>query len=437
MSAKSLKAGVATVNITPPVGCYLQGYTRGKPSIGIYDDLYAKAVVFDDSETKAAIVATDLIGFEYDSIIAIREYIEQTTDIPGKNVMVAASHTHAGPAVMNLGGDPTDESYVRELEKKIAGVVRMAVSELQPVTIGVGIGEMDFNINRRLTMSPGVTPMLPNPDGIVDRRVKVMRVDAGADTPLAVLMQYVCHATVFGGTNLYISGDYPGRTQRFVEHAYNSGTTALFLQGCCGNIRPHLVTEDGHFRAGSPAELDRIGRRLGAEVVKVCESIQTQPVSGIAVASKLFGIPYDELPTETALRESVKAGQNVEWAEMMLKRLEAGELKPEVEIEIQVMKLDGTWFVTLPGEPFLEIGLQIEEKLDLPAPSEARQAGGNVFVVGYANGNVGYLCTAASYPEGGYEPVGSYKGYFQPAQFRPETEQLLVNTAHEIAQQLR
>jgi hypothetical protein len=90
------------------------------------------------------------------------------------------------------------------------------------------------------------------------------------------------------------------------------------------------------------------------------------------------------------------------------------------------MKLDGTGFVTLPGEPFLEIGLQIEEKLD-----------GNVFVVGYANGNVGYLCTAASYPEGGYEPVGSYKGYFQPAQFRPETEQLLVNTAHEIAQQLR
>ena len=432
MSAKLLKAGVASVNITPPVGCYLQGYTRGKPSVGIHDDLYAKAIVFDDSRTKAAIVTTDLIGFEYASITAIREYIGQTTDIPGKNVMVAASHTHAGPAIMNLGGDPADESYVRELEKKIAGVICMAAAELQPVTVGVGIGEMDFNVNRRLTTAPGVTPMLPNPDGVVDRRVKVMRVDAGADTllglksrPMAVLMHYVCHATVFGGANLYISGDYPGKTQSFVEHAYNSETTALFLQGCCGNIRPHLVNEDGRFRAGSLAELDRIGRRLGAEVVKVCENIKTQPASSIAVASKLFGIPYDELPTETALQESIKAGQNVEWAEMMLKRLEAGKLKPEVEIEIQVMKLDGTWFVTLPGEPFLEIGLQIEEKFD-----------GNVFVVGYANGNVGYLCTAASYPEGGYEPVGSCKGYFQPAQLRPETEHLLVNTAHEIAQQL-
>jgi len=425
MSEKSLKAGVATVNITPPVGCYLQGYTRGKPSVGIHDDLYAKAMVFDDSETKAAIVTADLIGFEYASISAIRKYIEQTTDVLGRNVMVAASHTHAGPAIMNLGGDPTDESYVRELEKKIAGVVCMAAAELQPVTIGFGTGGMDFNVNRRLTTSPGVTPMLPNPDGVVDRRVKVIRVDAGEDTPLAVLMHYVCHATVFGGANLYISGDYPGRTQRFVEHAYNSATTALFLQGCCGNIRPHLVNEEGRFRAGSPAELDRIGRRLGTEVVKVCEGIQTRPASNIAVASKLFGIPYHELPTETELQESIKAEQNVEWAKMMLKRLKAGTLKPEVEIEIQVMKLDDTWFVTLPGEPFLEIGLQIEEQLK-----------GNVFVIGYANGNVGYLCTAASYSEGGYEPVGSCKGYFQPAQLRPETEQLLVDTAHEIAQQL-
>jgi len=425
MSAKSLKAGVATVNITPPVGCYLQGYTRGKPSVGIHDDLYAKAIVFDDSETKAAIVTADLIGFEYASITAIREYIEQTTDIPGKNVMVATSHTHAGPAVMNLGGDPTDESYVREVEKKTAGVVRIASAELQPVTVGVGVGEMDFNVNRRLTTGPGVTPMLPNPDGVVDRRAKVIRVDAGSGMPLAVLMHYVCHSTVFGGANLHISGDYPGRTQRFVEHAYNSGTTALFLQGCCGNIRPHLVTEEGRFRAGSPAELARIGRRLGAEVVKVCENIKTQSVSGIAVASKLFGIPYHELPTETELQESIEAGQNVEWAEMMLKRLEASELKPEVEIEIQAMKLNGIWLVTLPGEPFLEIGLQIEEKLV-----------GNVFVVGYTNGNIGYLCTESSYPEGGYEPVGAYKGYFQPAQFRPETEQLLVNTAYNIAQQL-
>jgi len=425
MSSKSLKAGAANVNITPPVGCYLQGYTRGKPSVGIYDDLYAKAIVFDDSETKAAIVTADLIGFEYDSIKAIREYIEETTGILGKNVMLAASHTHAGPAVMNLGGDPTDESYVREVEKKIAGVVRIAASELQPVTIGVGIGEMDFNVNRRLTTAPGVTPMLPNPDGIVDRRVKVMRVDAGEHAPLAVLLHYVCHATVFGGANLYISDDYPGSTQRFVEHAYNSGTTALFLQGCCGNIRPHLVNEEGRFRAGSPAELDRISRRLGAEVVKVCEGIETHQASNIAVASKLFSIRYDELPTEIELRESIEAGQNVEWAKMMLKRWKADELKQEVEIEIQVMKLNESWFVTLPGEPFLEIGLQIEEKL-----------GGNVFVVGYANGNVGYLCTEVSYSEGGYEPVGSCKGYFQPAHLRPETEHLLVNTAHEIANQL-
>lgn len=420
-----LKAGIAGVNITPPVGCYLQGYTRGKPSVGIYDELFAKAIVFDDGETKAAIVTTDLIGFEYDSVKVIREQVEGATDIPGKNVLISASHTHAGPAIMNLGGDPVDAAYVRELESKIAGVLRMADAELQPVTIGYGVGGMDFNVNRRLTTGPGQTPMLPNPDGIVDRRVKVLRVDADSDTPMAVLMNYICHATVFGGANLYISGDYPGKTQQFVERAYGNGTMALFLQGCCGNIRPHLVNEEGRFRAGTPAELARLGKRLGAEVVKVCEAIWTKPAAEISVASKVIGLPYDELPTEAELREAIEAGRDVVWAKAMLERLEAGELKPKVEIEIQVLKLDGVWFVTLPGEPFLEIGLQIEEKI-----------GENIFTVGYANGNVGYLCTAASYPEGGYEPVGSYKGYFQPAKFRPETEQLLVETAGEIVGQL-
>jgi len=51
--------------------------------------------------------------------------------------------------------------------------------------------------------------------------------------------------------------------------------------------------------------------------------------------------------------------------------------------------------------------------------------------------NVGYLCTESSYAEGGYEPVGSYKGYLQPAKFRPDTEHLLVDTAVGIAGELK
>ena len=56
--------------------------------------------------------------------------------------------------------------------------------------------------------------------------------------------------------------------------------------------------------------------------------------------------------------------------------------------------------------------------------------------LGYANGNVGYLCTASSLPEGGYEPATAYLGYMRPAPFAGEVEPVLVTAALELAQKL-
>ncbi|RKY66467.1 hypothetical protein DRQ15_05585 [candidate division KSB1 bacterium] len=55
-----IKAGVAKANITPLVGTIANG---GKPSIGIATELYAKALVLDDGQTKAALVTADVILF--------------------------------------------------------------------------------------------------------------------------------------------------------------------------------------------------------------------------------------------------------------------------------------------------------------------------------------------------------------------------------------
>src|SRR5690625_1161074 len=57
-NSTSLYVGVAEMNITPPVG---YGQYRG-PSTGIKDSLYAKAIVFQSGEEKAAIVVCDVIG---------------------------------------------------------------------------------------------------------------------------------------------------------------------------------------------------------------------------------------------------------------------------------------------------------------------------------------------------------------------------------------
>src|SRR6266852_5944280 len=136
-----LRAGTARVTITPPVGLHLQGYNRGRPTEGIRDDLYARALVMERGEARFALVCADIIGLEPDSVARARALVEQSTGIPGAAVCLVASHTHSGPAVMLVGQmDPPDADYTRTLEKAMAGAVAMAVTAAQPVKVGYGEG---------------------------------------------------------------------------------------------------------------------------------------------------------------------------------------------------------------------------------------------------------------------------------------------------------
>jgi len=57
-SRAALKGGCAKVNITPPVGAWLSGYGgRDKPSDGIVDELYARALVLDNGINSIAIIS--------------------------------------------------------------------------------------------------------------------------------------------------------------------------------------------------------------------------------------------------------------------------------------------------------------------------------------------------------------------------------------------
>ena len=82
------------------------------------------------------------------------------------------------------------------------------------------------------------------------------------------------------------------------------------------------------------------------------------------------------------------------------------------EVDVTFELLD----VTLPGEPMVEFGLRIEKAVaDRAVP----------VVVGYANGNVGYICTDRAHQEGGYEPGHSASG--------PGAEKVLVAESLRLA----
>jgi len=95
--ASRLEAGVAVVNITPPLGYRMSGYFRERLCTGVLNPLHAKALVLRQGDVRAALVFCDIIGLSPDVSSRARGLAAEKTGIPAENILIAATHTHTGP----------------------------------------------------------------------------------------------------------------------------------------------------------------------------------------------------------------------------------------------------------------------------------------------------------------------------------------------------
>ena len=78
----------------------------------------------------------------------------------------------------------------------------------------------------------------------------------------------------------------------------------------------------------------------------------------------------------------------------------------------------------VPGELFSEIGLKLREQVDCK----------HLFIVGYSNGYIGYLPSAASCREDGDKPrYDWHKFFWYPANFTDGVEPAILETVRELA----
>jgi hypothetical protein len=86
---------------------------------------------------------------------------------------------------------------------------------------------------------------------------------------------------------------------------------------------------------------------------------------------------------------------------------------------MQALRVGDFLLLTIPGEPMVEYGFQIEKAIaDRAIP----------IVIGYANGHLGYICTADAYKSGGYEPNMS--------PLLPEAEPLILKELGRLTDQV-
>lgn len=404
----ALRGGCARTNITPPVGVWLSGYgSRDRPSDGIVDELWAKAVVLNDGHNTVAIVATDLLWVPLEITQKVRGIVKEKTGIAEDHVLICATHTHFGPKIFTktkIGPDvednTVDQAYVQTLVRKMADSVFLAHRNMQDVRIGAAKGEVpeivynrrprdsDGSVKMAFSLSPEVIAtrkIVSDPDGSVrvtfahppdgpamtfgpiDPEAWVLRVEDTEGEILACVVNFACHAvsgSAYPDWFYSISADYPGETMRMVEQA--AGGICLFTSGTAGDIVPIK-------RGREPRP--QIGRALAGEVIRRLQFVRTSDEVTIGAKREPVKIPVKADPSPDRITD-------------------AGAEDEHLITEIQVLRLGDVYILGLPGEILVEVGLEIKKRAGLQ----------NLLIVSLSNDAIGYVCHSGAYDEGGYEP---------------------------------
>lgn len=384
----ALSAGVAKVEITPPSGVQMWGYSNRKgPASGTLDALYARVLVLEAGDKRLALVTVDL-GRPFGP--ASLEWLRNATRNDASYLIVAATHTHSGPVIADYYAQGRPEWETSALEK-IAKAIRDARSRLSEAQIGTGYGFALIGHNR-LRMNPDGTVtwfernLTKVPTAPVDGTVSVLRIDTRAGQPLAILVNYACHPVVFGSDNLQYSADYPGVTEATVENAFTAKPLCFFLQGAPGDINPYFAVTS--LEENAVAMRDRAGQALGDEAARVAQGIHTR-------ADSEPDLKFAEQRVKVHLRWNPEKWREALMAVFGPAALQTFPLRSGQEIQLSVTTVlinKQIAILAVPGEPFVQYQIAWRERCPVR----------DAFFLGYANGYDGYFPTIPSASLSGY-----------------------------------
>lgn len=368
-------------------------------SEGANDPIFHRIVALDDGDTRFVLISTDVAGISpafHDQVVAD---LQAEVDLSLDRVWWTATHTHSGPVlgtvgvlgvmrpkwIERYGYDPNPE-YSDWAKNRLLLGIRRAVSSLRPARLGLSMGQSLANINRRPLDLEGKAFLGKNPDGPVDHRIGLIRLEQEDGSPLALIANYAMHGTALGGKNLsLISGDAPGIVAEYVEKEW--GAPVLFVNGAAGNLAPihgHLdFTSQRQAKANLKA-LMHFRVLLGKPILEANSRITTTSEVELGLGGTVV---------ETPLKKDMS------WAselEAYLRTTDTGDRM--IQLPIYFLTINEEAFIwSMPVELFTEIAQTVRKQSPYP----------QTLFYGYCNGLLGYLPTAEAHRQGGYEPTTS------------------------------
>jgi len=411
------QVGLAEIDITPPVGYRMDGYFYERLNTGQRDPLKAKAVVFQQGATRAALVVSDLLGMPQSMSSEVRALAAKRTGIPAANIAITATHTHTGPlfagerarvfseqAAAKFGTDPLAAvQYPEALRDKLVEVIAAASAQVSPAAMEFVLAREDrLSFNRRFHLKDGsvrFNPGVLNPEivraaGPIDPDLPFLLFTKDKK-PVGSLSVFAMHLDTVGGTEY--SADYPGHLAAELRREFGDEFISVFGTGTCGDI--NHIDVSGERRYTAPL----IGQQLAIDILSARSRVPLDRPA-LSVSSAQLSLPLRSVSAEQAALAKAnmpKVGTNdlpfltqVE-AVTTLDLLRRGST---LDTEVQVFRLHpDVAVVLLPGEVFAELGLTIKRR----SPFK------HTLVIELSNDNPAYIPTEKAFKEGSYETVNS------------------------------
>ena len=422
-----LKAGFSKVDITPEMGAPINGYTKLRYAEGVLDELEAVALAVSVKDIVALFISVDICHISGDILDVYRKGISEVTEIPLDNIIIACTHTHTSPMVIADTGEEIVDKYIAFLGEKLKEVSKEAIADLTEAKMGYGVGEAkNISFARRFVMKDGsikTNPGVNNPDivrsvGDVDERISVLRFDR-VDGKKLVFANFATHPDVVGGSK--ISADWPGLFRHTLEKTIDN-TSCIIFNGAQGDVNHVNVHPKGGDFNDMFVDFDDVSRGyeharhmayvLVGGVLQCFQKVSYVDVDEMVCREITFKVPSnmpkpEDMENAYRIVELYESGRADElpFKGMMLttvvaeaRRMIRLEHGPEYfDVPMSAVKLGPVAFVTIAGEGFSDIGIELKksDKYQLVMP------------IGLANDYMGYFPMMDSYEEGGYESRSS------------------------------
>ena len=375
-----MKAGVAESQLTVPLFTELAGYGpfRGRRNIGTRDPLFCRALTFNDGNRRNVVVVSDAIVTDDLDARILRAKISIEHGILPKGIMFAGTHTHSGPSMSRaVGWGELNPEYIEHWRTTVLETVRKAIASEEEVRAFSGKALLPSKIgyNRADPVKDHTDPEI--------RWIKLVREDGSVKT---LIHNHAMHGVCFSFNQKRVSADWMGEANRVIKER-RMADIPFFIYGAAGDINFKWTKST---LAGATLE-DR-----DKELYNYCQIYANALEASIAEGGKEISLgPIEaaldtfELPTciETAaeLRRNAELLKNV-WSFASDRYIEMAVLADmgkdfRVFKDLQALRMGDFALYAFPGEPFIQLGVDIMKRSPFAFP----------MAVGVANGNGRYF----------------------------------------------